>query len=322
MEENNYQTGNDTNAQDGMQSGAENMGTDAVNNSAKQASEPVQSESPQQGSTAAEGTAQQNSETYEQRPSQLYGRTAYQQQNQANAQNNNPYNNQYGSQNGYNNQYNNQYGNQNGYSNQYNNQYGNQNGYNNQYNNQYGSQNGYNNQYNNPYGNQNGYHNQYGYQNKPMHGKVSDIFCYFLLVIMPLANVISIVLYNMVFKLMEGLSYEAFESEYTAKVMELSTQPAYLAVSMLTYVVAIGYIVFVILDIVKIHKENYKITGLILFAIFLKPGYFLWRAHVLGRKKTVPVLYTIGYCALILGQWIFFVVKIMNISMAMVEGMY
>ena len=278
MEENNYRTENNTNSQEGIQSENGNMGTqtEAVNTSAQQ------NDAAQQGSTT-----QQNNGQYEQRPSQLYGRTAYQQQNaqnQVNTQNANPY------------------GNPNGYQNNYNNQYGNPNGYQNNYNNQYNYQN--------------------NYQKQPVHGKVSDIFCYFLLVIMPLSNVVSIVLYNMVFKLMEGLSYEAFYDEYMEKILELSTQPMYLTLSLLTYGLGIGFIVFAILDIVKVYRQNYKITGLILFAIFLKPGYFLWRAHVLGRKKTLPVLYTIGYCALILGQWIFFLVKVMNVSMAMVEGMY
>lgn len=290
MEENNYQSGNDTNAQDGMQSGAENMRTDAVNNSAQQTN-----------------TTQQNSETYEQRPSQLYGRTAYQQQNQANAQNNNPY------------------GNQNGYNNQYNNPYGNQNGYNNQYNNPYGNQNGYNNNYNNQYNNQNGYRNNYQYNNpnRAMHGNVSDIFCYVLLVLMPLANIISIITYDMTIKVLQGISFtESFYDEYMNGIVELSSQPAYMALAMISNVISIGYIVFVILDIVKIHKENYKITGLILFAIFLKPGYFLWRAHVLGRKKTGPVIYTIAYCVLILGQLIFYFARALSISMPMVESMY
>ena len=318
MEENNYQSGNDTNAQDGMQSGAENMRTDAVNNSAQQTN-----------------TTQQNSETYEQRPSQLYGRTAYQQQNQANAQNNNPYGNQngynnqynnpYGNQNGYNNQNSNPYGSQNGYNNQYNNPYGNQNGYNNQYNNPYGNQNGYNNNYNNQYNNQNGYRNNYQYNNpnRAMHGNVSDIFCYVLLVLMPLANIISIITYDMTIKVLQGISFtESFYDEYMNGIVELSSQPAYMALAMISNVISIGYIVFVILDIVKIHKENYKITGLILFAIFLKPGYFLWRAHVLGRKKTGPVIYTIAYCVLILGQLIFYFARALSISMPMVESMY
>lgn len=242
---------------------------------------------------------------YEQRPSQLYGRTAYQQQNQSNS-------------NAYDCQNNSQYVNQNNYQN--NNQYGNQNGY--QNNNQYGNQNGYQN--NNQYGNQNGYQNNnwYANQSMPSHGKISNVFCYILLVIMPLANVISILMYNMVFKLMEGLSYADFETEYMQKIFELSGEPSYLILSLLTYGLGIGYIVFVILDIIKIHKQHYKITGLILFAIFLKPGYYIWRAHILGEKKTIPVIYTIGYSSLVLGQAVFFIVRVMSISMKMVEGMY
>lgn len=292
MEENNkdvYQPDNNSNPQDGLQ-------TDAVNTAAQQ-----QNQTAQQGNDEQQSrTAQQSENTqYEQRPSQLYGRTAYQQQNQANAQNNS----QYGNPNGY--QNNNQYGNPNGY--QSNNQYGNPNGY---QNNQYGNPNGYQ------------YNHAYGYQNQPVHGKVSNVFCYILLVIMPLSNIISMMMYNMVFGLMEGLSYEELYTEYVERVMELATAPGYMTLSMLTYALSIGFIVFVILDIVKVHKQNYKITGLILFAIFLKPGYYLWRAHVLGEKKTIPVLYTIGHSVLILTQIVMMVAKVMSISMTMVEGMY
>lgn len=313
MEENNkdvYQPDNNSNPQDGLQ-------TDVVNTTAQQ-----QNQAAQQGNDEQQSrTAQQSENTqYEQRPSQLYGRTAYQQRNQANAQNNNQYGNPNGNPNGY--QNNNQYGNPNGY--QSNNQYGNPNGY--QNNNQYGNPNGYQN--NNPYGNANGYQNNYQYnnaynsQNQPVHGKVSNVFCYILLVIMPLSNIISMMMYNMVFGLMEGLSYEELYTEYVERVMELATAPGYMTLSMLTYALSIGFIVFVILDIVKVHKQNYKITGLILFAIFLKPGYYLWRAHVLGEKKTIPVLYTIGHSVLILTQIVMMVAKVMSISMTMVEGMY
>ncbi len=309
MEENNkdfYQTG--STSQDDQTAGILNDTDTTVQ----------QDISAQQNVNAEQNTAEQQNANaqYEQRPSQLYGRTAYQQQNAQNQPNGNAYgyqnNNPYGSQNIY--QNNNPYGNQNGYQN--NNPYGNQNGY---QNNPYGNQNGYQNNNQNYYNNPNGSFNRaYGNPN----GKVSNVFCYILLVIMPLANIVSILMYNMVFNLMEGLSYADFETEYMQKVMQLSGEPAYLLLAMLTYALGIGYIVFVILDIVKIHKQQYKITGLILFAIFLKPGYYIWRAHVLGEKKTIPVIYTIGYCSLVLGQVIFFIVRVMTISMEMVEAMY
>ena len=49
-----------------------------------------------------------------------------------------------------------------------------------------------------------------------------------------------------------------------------------------------------VLDIVQLHKAGKKITGAILFAIFLRPAYFIWRAHLLGEKKTLPIVYAVG----------------------------
>ena len=62
----------------------------------------------------------------------------------------------------------------------------------------------------------------------------------------------------------------------------------------------VATIVLFLFDILKIYKQNYKITGLILFAIFLNPGYYIWRAHVLGRKKAFPIVYTIIYSLLLI----------------------
>ena len=54
-------------------------------------------------------------------------------------------------------------------------------------------------------------------------------------------------------------------------------------------------VVFFVLDIMAIQKSGKKIFGAILFAILLRPAYFIWRAHLLGRKKVVPILYTVCY---------------------------
>ena len=65
------------------------------------------------------------------------------------------------------------------------------------------------------------------------------------------------------------------------------------------------FLVCVIVDIVMIYRQNYKITGLILFAIFLRPGYYIWRAHILGRKKTFPIIYTVAYVLLLIAYWLY-----------------
>ena len=39
-----------------------------------------------------------------------------------------------------------------------------------------------------------------------------------------------------------------------------------------------------------------------LFAIFLKPGYYVWRAHLLKRKMAFPIVYTVLYALLIMAE--------------------
>ena len=60
-------------------------------------------------------------------------------------------------------------------------------------------------------------------------------------------------------------------------------------------------IVVFVLDLMVLYRAEYKITGAILFAILLRPVYFIWRAHLLGQKKLAAILYAVGYygfCAL------------------------
>lgn len=210
----------------------------------------------------------------------------------------NPYQQSYGSQPG------NQ---QNPYQQSYGNQPGNQQ---NPYGQSYGSQ---QNPYQQPYGNQPGgqqspyqqpynpyqqpYGNQSYYGMQPMPGAVKDIFCYILLVIMPLRILVSFPILKEVF-----ISYESLMNGRYSAVLTSGSYAVYGALSNLLF---IAYIVFVILDIVNVHKGGYKITGLILFAIFLSPGYYIWRAYVLRREKTVPVIYTVAYALIMVGYFFY-----------------
>ena len=63
-------------------------------------------------------------------------------------------------------------------------------------------------------------------------------------------------------------------------------------------------VVFFVLDIMALHKAGKKIVGAILFALLLRPAYFIWRAHLLGQKKVVPVIYTTCYYAFCLIEYI------------------
>lgn len=63
-------------------------------------------------------------------------------------------------------------------------------------------------------------------------------------------------------------------------------------------------VVFFVLDIMALYKANHKIVGAILFAILLRPAYFIWRAHLLGQKKTGAIIYTVCYYAFCLFEYV------------------
>lgn len=137
----------------------------------------------------------------------------------------------------------------------------------------------------------------YGAQ-QPQHGPVKDVFCYLLLVIMPLRIILSWISSNSMLKSM------SYDNIMDGSYVNAATSGIHSMLSVFSNLLFIAFIVFVILDIVMISKQNYKITGLILFAIFLNPGYYIWRAHVLGRKKTFPIIYTVLYAVLMVAYWI------------------
>lgn len=173
----------------------------------------------------------------------------------------------------------------------------------------YGQQ-GYNGQqyYNRP----NYAYNSYPYERGP----VTDVFCYFLLVIFPLRYILAFFSVNTVFSSMDY--YSIMNGMYTYTSASVGST----LISVISYMLTIGMIAFLVMDIVKIHKQNYNILGLILFAIFLKPGYYLWRAHILGRKKTVPIIYTVLLAFLIVVYVIYVMYKAFELVSMIMMMMY
>lgn len=139
-------------------------------------------------------------------------------------------------------------------------------------------------------------YNQNTWTPQEQHGPVSDIFCYLLLIIMPLREIISMISSSSIFKSM------TYDSIMDGSYMNIMYSGKYVVFSLLSYALLAAFIIFVVIDIVKINKQNYKILGLILFAIFLKPGYYVWRAHLLKRKMAFPIVYTVFYSLLIIAE--------------------
>ena len=221
-------------------------------------------------------TTAQSAQTYEQKPSQLYGRTAYQeqmrreqmQQEQVN-QNYNPY----GAPN-YNQGYN-----PNGAPN-----------YNQGYN-PYGAPNynqGYN-PYGNPYGNP--YANSYQGVYEQTKAPVSNTFAIVLMAIFGLRCLLTLVQSWMT---VDFIQYASDIYELEAMLTSISVNyPEYTAISLVISLASIAFYSFAIADIYKINKAGYKVTGLILFTILFPIGYFIWRAHLLKQKKTGAIIFTV-----------------------------
>ncbi len=245
---------------------------------------------------------------------QYYGPNNGQYYNQNNSCNNGQYYNQnssynngqyYGQNNGCSNgQYYNQNNNYNSgqYYNQNNNysngQYYNQN--NGQY---YGQNNGYNNgQY---YGGQQYANPQTAYRPaEPAGEPVTNIFCYILMALTAISAIIGIIAAKGIITNMfasvdfNAIAGDDFASTYSSMMNSFANAPGYSAYSVLNSLLGFAIIVISIIDIVHVHKKGYPILGMILFTIFCKPGYFIWRAYVLKQKKTVPVLYTVAFVLL------------------------
>lgn len=242
------------------------------------------------------GTQTNTNSEYEQRPSQKYGRTAYQQQLKEQQQNQQyegvryeQSNQQYGS---------NPYG-------QPNQQYG-SNPYG-QPNQQYGS-----NPYNQPYQQ---YQQPYWSQGaaQQSHGTIKNIFCYIILALTFLGTITSYFSLKLEVDGLSAMTSEDLYGNVYGLLDDVYASPGYSIVSVCANLLMVATIIFIVLDIVKIQKANYKITGLILFAIFLRPAYWIWRAHIVGEKKTLPIIYAIVVYVIQFIQFIWAFVSIYSI---------
>lgn len=157
---------------------------------------------------------------------------------------------------------------------------------------------------NQPYGQQ-----PYGQPNQP-YGQVRDIFCNILLVLLPLRLILSMVYTT--------ISFSGIDNN---GMMDFSANGAVGVLAILSNLLFIGYIIFVILDIIEVNKAKYKITGLILFAILFNLGYYLWRAYILGRKKTIPIIYTVCYVCLNIVSVVVITYSVMETAFQMMNTM-
>lgn len=180
------------------------------------------------------------------------------------------------------------------------------------------------------YGQYNGQGNQAGYQQygqpgyfneymkpQPLHNPVTNVFCYILLVIMPLRQILAMISVKLTFQTVHWDYDNIMSGNYMNEVLSIPNE----LLSVFSNLLTIAFIVFIVLDIVKVYKGNYKITGLILFAILLTPGYYIWRAYVLGQKKTFPIIYTVGYSLLMAVSFCYTFYKVFDVTFQMMQTM-
>lgn len=119
---------------------------------------------------------------------------------------------------------------------------------------------------------------------------VKDIYTYLTMVLVVLSTIVTFII-NMI--LSEAYSMGNTLQEVVDATIAISQEPKVLLLSTASDVLFWLTVVFLVLDIMQLSRAGKKIGGAIAFAIFLRPAYFIWRAHLLGNKKTVPIIYAI-----------------------------
>lgn len=84
----------------------------------------------------------------------------------------------------------------------------------------------------------------------------------------------------------------------------ISAQPVYAVLITINDIAFWALVAVLVLDIMQLRKAGKKTKGAIAFAIFLRPAYFIWRAHLLGEKKTLPIIYAIAMYAISIVQYV------------------
>lgn len=206
-------------------------------------------------------------------------------------------------------------------------------GYNNgQY---YNPQPGYNNgQYYNPqpdYNNGQYYnYNPYPYpypnpqaayqQAQPVQQPVSNVFYYILMALTAVSAILTIAAtIIMIRSAVEGSLFSSltpgqdYASIYALLLDAFSNSPTLSLYPPLNQILRIAILVISIIDIAHVRGKGYPILGMVLFAIFFKPGYFIWRAYAAKQPKLVPVLFTVFYVFLYVGYFFWCVSYLINL---------
>lgn len=129
--------------------------------------------------------------------------------------------------------------------------------------------------------------------------QVKQITAWILMGIVAVSNLVNLV-YNVLLSRVYSMG-DTLEEIIDVTFM-VSEEPVMIALSTITDILFWAAVICIILDITGLRKAGKNITGAILFAIFLRPAYFIWRAHLLGQKKLIPVIYAIAVYLIFFAQ--------------------
>jgi len=120
--------------------------------------------------------------------------------------------------------------------------------------------------------------------------EIKPIYANLAMVLVVLSTIVAFVVSTLASK---AYSMGDTLEEVLDATLAITQEPQMLLLSTISDVLFWLTVVFLVLDIMQLNKAGKKIGGAIAFAILLRPVYFIWRAHLLGNKKTFPIIYTV-----------------------------
>ncbi len=172
------------------------------------------------------------------------------------------------------------------------------------------------------------YYNPYNYANpqipygqaQPVNPPVSNVFYYILMALTAVSAILTIAAtITMIRSAVNGSLFSSltpgqdYASIYSLLLDAFANPPTLSFYPPLNQALRMAILVVSILDIVQVRRKGYPIAGMIIFTLFFKPGYFIWRAYAVKQKKMLPVLFTVFYVLLHAGYFIWALFYIMSL---------
>lgn len=158
-------------------------------------------------------------------------------------------------------------------------------------------------------------------QAQPVKQPVSNIFYYILMALTAVSAILTLsATISMIRAAVDGSLFSSlttgqeYASLYAVLMDAFTNSPTFSMYPMLNYILRTAILVVSILDIVQVRRNRYPILGLILFTIFFKPGYFLWRAHAVKQKMLLPAMFTAFYILLYVGYFFWCVSYLISLA--------